>query len=455
MNGAMEIRNPATLEPVALVDQAGVSDLDAAVAAAWQAFPSWSRDHGRRVEVLARCAARVREHLDELAALLTAEQGKTLAESRHEVAHVADCLDFYCGLSLDDTLLKEVDGRRVSLFRRPIGVVGVITPWNYPLLLLAWKIAPALVAGNTVVCKPAPTTPLATRRLAELWEDLLPPAAFTVLPGGAELGQALVEHPDIPKVSFTGSTRTGAAIAQLAATRLKRVTLELGGNDPVIVLPDADLDDVAQTVGVGAFINAGQSCVAPKRVYAHARIHDDLVARLAACAAAMPVGPGTSPDAAVGPMHSAAQRAFVLLLVEQAKAGGAHVVDPVPAAPDGPGYFLSPMVLAGVTDDVPLACEEQFGPALPVLVFDDEADAVERANAGPYGLGASVWSGDGERAAALARDLRAGTVWVNNHMLLEVDVPFGGVKMSGLGRELGRAGLEEFVDTQVLSTRTA
>jgi acyl-CoA reductase-like NAD-dependent aldehyde dehydrogenase len=355
---------------------------------------------------------------------------------------------YYAGLELEPEVIQDDDKAYAEVVRRPMGVVAGITPWNFPVILASWKIAPALRAGNTIVVKPSPFTPLTTLRVGELLAEVLPPGVLNVVSGGDELGAWMTEHPTPRKISFTGSVATGKRVAAAAAPDLKRVTLELGGNDPAIVLPDADVEEVAAKLFWGAFANSGQVCSAIKRVYAPREVHDDLAEALAEQARTVRVGDGMDPETQLGPVNNRPQLERVRELVEDAVAGGARVVAGGEQPGDG-GYFFSPTILAGLSDGARLVDEEQFGPALPVIGYDDIEDAVARANGTHFGLSGSVWSSDAERARAVADRLECGTVWINSHLALAPHQPFGGFKWSGIGVENGPWGLAGFTETQV------
>jgi acyl-CoA reductase-like NAD-dependent aldehyde dehydrogenase len=333
--------------------------------------------------------------------------------------------------------------------RRPLGVVAAITPWNFPLTLAFWKIAPALLAGNTMVLKPSPFTPLSTLKVAELLRDVLPPGVLNVVSGGDELGAWMTSHPMPRKISFTGSIETGKKVAASAAPDLKRVTLELGGNDPAIVLDDADPATVAKAIFAGAFNNNGQVCSAIKRVYVPEALYDDVVDALAVHAKAVKVGDGTDPESKLGPINNAPQFERVKELVADAISQGARAVTGGHAM-DRPGYFFEPTILAGLSDGTRIVDEEQFGPALPVISYRDLGDAVDRANATHFGLSGSVWSADPDRAASVAAELECGTAWINTHLALSPQQPFGGFKWSGVGVENGPWGLAEFTEFQAV-----
>lgn len=449
---SFEVKNPATLEVVDTAPRATEEDLDRAVAAAVRAQRSWREDEAARRAALEKCAALIRESLDELAQLLVKEQGKPLAEAAGELVFASIFFSYFAKLDYREHVLKEDDESRVVLLRKPLGVCATITPWNFPLAILSWKVAPALLAGNTVVSKPASYTPLSTLRLFELINQAVPAGVANAISGPGAIGAAMARHPGIRKISFTGSTPVGKSVMRDAASNVKRLTLELGGNDPAVVLEDADVEAIAPALYQSAFLNAGQTCIAVKRIYAHESVYPRLVERLRELAQSAKVGNGLERGITMGPVNNAPQLQLVRELIAEARERGAQITggDGLEAQK---GYFLRPAIVSGVDDTARLVKEEQFGPALPVLPYRDVDDAVERANATDFGLGASVWGTDLDRASAVAERLEAGTTWVNQHLKLEPDVPFGGQKQSGYGREMGIWGLEEFCDLQVVSAR--
>jgi acyl-CoA reductase-like NAD-dependent aldehyde dehydrogenase len=450
----LDVLNPATLETIDTVPVGRGPEIDRAVDAARRAFATWRKDVAGRRKALQRCAAVIQENMKELAELLTREQGKPLADAQMELLGCAMYFSYFSTLEYEERLLKEDDGHVVKLLRKPLGVVATITPWNFPLIILSWKIAPAILAGNTVVSKPAPTTPLSSVRLLELLSQTLPPGVVNLVTGDDETGELITKHPEIRKISFTGSTETGKRVMRNAADTLKRLTLELGGNDPAIVLDDVNLEEVAPAIFQSAVINAGQTCSAIKRLYAHESIYPRLVEKLSAIAQSWKVGNGLDPGVQMGPLNNRRQYERVKGLVEDARKRGARILGG--GGVEGlRGYFLRPAIVTGLDDSAPLVAEEQFGPALPVLPFRDVDEALERANATHYGLSASVWSGNVARATELAKRIDAGTTWVNQHLRIEPDVPFGGQKESGIGREMGIWGVEEFCEEQVLNVRKA
>jgi len=445
--------DPGTEEAFARSPAATRDDVDAAVAAAARAFPAWARkplpDRQRAVSALGE---RIREHTDELALLLTREQGKPLAKARSEIVAALNYLFAYVKIAIPVEVLRDTAEQRVELHRRPLGVVAAITAWNYPILLAAWKLAPALVAGNTMVVKPSPFTPLTALRIGELAADLLPAGVLNVIAGGNDVGQWLVDHPGVRKIAFTGSAATGKRIMAAAAGTLKRLTLELGGNDAGIVLDDVDPGAVAPDLFWAKFSNIGQVCAALKRLFVHERVHDEVCAQLMAVAERVRVGRGTDEGVDLGPLNNAMQLEKVRAAVDDARSKGARVLyqGKVPA---GRGYFYPITILTNAREGMRLWDEELFGPVLGVSRFADVDDALARANAGEYGLGGSIWTRDVERGAALAARLEAGSQWVNQHPSMGPDIPFGGVKGSGLGVECGLHGLLEYTAIQVLNVR--
>ena len=447
--GTFGVVNPATGAVFAQAPACSRAQLDAAMEAAHRAFGPWARDEARRREALRACAEAVKARLGELAPILTREQGKPLARAREELLGAAVWFSYTAGLEIPVEVLQDDDRVRIEVRRRPHGVVGAITPWNFPVLLGVWKIAPALLAGNTVVIKPSPFTPLSTLKLGEVLRDALPPGVLNVVAGGDELGAWVSSHPRVRKISFTGSVATGRKVAAAAAPDLKRYTLELGGNDAAIVLEDADPGRIAEKLFWGAFANSGQVCSAIKRLYVHERIAAPLVEALAAVARGVKVGDGMQPDVQLGPVNNRPQFERVVELIDDAKRAGAQVVTGG-GARAGQGYFVEPTLVTGVAEGVRLVDEEQFGPALPILTYRDVDEAVARANGTPYGLSGSVWSADPARAAEVAGRLECGTAWVNQHLAIVPHAPFGGAKWSGVGVENGPWGLLGFTELQTV-----
>jgi acyl-CoA reductase-like NAD-dependent aldehyde dehydrogenase len=447
--GTFGVHNPATGEVFAQAPECSKEQLDAAFDAAAKAARDWKLDEAARRAALLKAADVLLASSGDLAPILTSEQGKPLGDAGIEVFAAAIWSQYFANLETPAQIIQDDAEAFVEVARRPLGVVAAITPWNFPLTLAFWKIAPALLAGNTMVLKPSPFTPLTTLRMGELLRDVFPPGVLNVVSGGDDLGAWMTTHPVPRKISFTGSIETGKKVALSAAPDLKRVTLELGGNDPAIVLDDADPATVATAIFAGAFNNNGQVCSAIKRVYVPEAMYDEVVEGLATHARAIKVGDGTEPDSKLGPINNEPQYERVKELVADALSHGARAASGGQAM-DRPGYFFEPTILAGLSDGTRIVDEEQFGPALPVISYRDLGDAIDRANATHFGLSGSVWSADPERAAAVAAQLECGTAWVNTHLALAPQQPFGGFKWSGIGVENGPWGLAEFTEFQVV-----
>ena len=446
----LDVVNPATAMVFATCARADAAQLDLAVAAAKRSFPAWaSRPHSERGNLLLRLADRLEQAQDEFARLLTSEQGKPLAQAMGEIGGGIAMLRYYAGQSFEPEILRESDFDRIVQHRTPLGIVAAITPWNFPFSLLIIKLAPALSAGNTVVAKPAPTTPLTTLRFGELAAEVLPPGVLNIIVDGNDLGSRLTAHPDIAKIAFTGSAETGKRVVQSAAGTLKRVTLELGGNDAAIVLDDIDVAVAARRVFTAAMLNCGQVCFAAKRVYVPRGSYDEFCDELARLAKEAIVDDGLNQGTEIGPLQNLQQFDKVVQIIASARRDGTIIAGG--HALDRPGYFIAPTVVRDISEESRLVREEQFGPVFPVLAYDSIDEVVERANASEYGLGGTIWTGDHARGAALAMRIDAGTVWVNKHLELPVDVPFGGAKQSGIGREKGLDGLKEFTQVKIVN----
>ena len=447
-----DVYDPASGDRVAQAPAASRAQLDAAITAARRAFDDWSmRPEADRKAAVLKMADIIEANAGSLAELITREQGKPLAGlgSQWEIGGAIGWTRFTASLNLPVETIQDDSTAKVTLHRKPIGVVGSITPWNFPVMIAIWHIMPAIQAGNTVVLKPSPNTPLATLRLGRLLQDALPPGVLNVISGHNEIGQAMSEHPGIDKIIFTGSTATGRKVMASGAANLKRLTLELGGNDAGIVLPDVDLDANIEKLFWGIFINNGQTCAALKRLYVHDSIYDEVCERLVAFAANIVTGNGLNESSHLGPVQNAMQFERVKGLVERAKADGARAL--CGGAPlGGPGLFYPVTVLADAKDGMAIVDEEQFGPAIPVIRFTALEDAIASANASQLGLGGSVWSRDTAKARAVAARLECGSVWINNHGAIRPDAPFGGVKQSGLGVEFAALGLAECTTVQVI-----
>lgn len=448
----LEVRDPATLEIAGKVDSASEEDAEAAIASAKAVFPGWAaRSHEDRAAIVARCADVIEANAEDLAQLLTREQGKPLngMGSRFEIGGAVAWTRHTASLTLPVETVQQDAEAHIAIHRKPLGVVASITPWNWPVMIAIWHIMPALLAGNTVVIKPSPNTPLTTLRVVDLLQEVLPAGVLNAVAGGNELGPVLTAHPDVAKVTFTGSIRTGQAVMESAAPTLKRLTLELGGNDAGIVLPDCDPQAIAEGLFWGALINNGQTCAALKRLYVHDDIYDDVCDALVAFAANVKVGSGSDEEALLGPLQNKMQFDIVSRLVDQAVADGARILCGGAAA-EGPGYFYPVTFVADAKAGMALVDQEQFGPALPIIRYTDLDDAIAQANGLDFGLGGSIWSSDTARARDLAMRLECGTAWVNKHGAIRPDTPFGGVKSSGFGVEFGPHGLDEFVSLHVI-----
>jgi acyl-CoA reductase-like NAD-dependent aldehyde dehydrogenase len=441
--------NPATGAVHAQAPDCSPEQLDQAMAAASGAYRDWKRDLEARRKALHTAADLLMAKAGEIAPVLTGEQGKPLKDANIEVFGAAVWLKYFADLELPREVIQDDERAFAEVIRRPMGVVAAITPWNFPLVLASWKIGPALLAGNTMVLKPSPYTPLATLKMGELLREAFPPGVLNVISGNDPLGARMTEHPTPRKISFTGSVATGKRVAAAAAPDLKRVTLELGGNDPAILLDDVDVPAAADKLFAGAFANNGQVCSAIKRVYVPERLYSDVVEALAVRAGNARVGDGMLEGVEYGPINNRPQFERVAELVADALASGARAAaggKPV----GGPGFFFEPTILADLSDGTRIVDEEQFGPALPIIAYRDLDDAISRANGTHFGLSGSVWSSDPERAASVAEELECGTAWVNTHLALAPHQPFGGFKWSGVGVENGPWGLHAFTELQVL-----
>jgi acyl-CoA reductase-like NAD-dependent aldehyde dehydrogenase len=447
----LNVINPSDETIITDVSDAGSEECDLAVAAAARAFPAWrdtpSAERGR---VLTAMADVIVANLDELAGLLVQETGRPIGLAHFEIAHLAaGYLNYYAGLRLEPQLIVEDETRRVELHRKALGVVAAIVPWNAPVFIACNKIAPALAAGNTIVVKAAPTTPLTTLRIGELIADIVPPGVVNILSGGNASGAHLVNHPDVAKITFTGSTATGRAIMAAAAPTLKRVTLELGGNDAAIVLPDADVKAIAPGIFAFAFFNSGQVCAVIKRLYVHDSLYDAMCDEIAAMASSTPVTAGSDPAAQFGPIQNQMQYEKVKAYIESARTSGNIIAGG--DVPNGAGYFIPLTVVRDVTEGDAIVDEEPFGPILPIIRYSDVDDVVTRANASPFALGGSVWGTDIVAATKIAARLESGSVWVNQHCALDPMVPFPANKQSGFGVEGGVEGLYPYTALQTLN----
>ena len=446
----MQVLNPATEEVLADCPTASEAQLNEAVEAAQAGFQIWKNTpiEERRAK-LGEIADIIEANSEDLARILTQEQGKPLEDAMGEIMGASMFFRYFQTLDLPVEVLEDSDTQRVEIHRNPLGVVGAIIPWNFPVILLAFKLPAALLGGNSIIIKPAPTTPLSALHLGRLIADVLPAGVVNVIADNNDLGDKITTHKSISKISFTGSTATGARVMASAASTLKRITLELGGNDAGIIMDDVDVEKVAPQIFQGAFGNNGQICIAMKRVYAHASIYDKLVEQLAKLADEAIVGNGLEQGTQLGPLQNKMQFDKVKDYIEDGRANGTIVAGG--DVPEGKGYFIPPTIVRDIDDDSRLVREEQFGPVLPIIKYDDVDDVIERANDTEYGLGGSVWASDVERAYEVAKKVDSGTIWVNKHADLQPHVPFGGIKTSGIGTELGAEGLNEFTQRKVIN----
>ena len=439
------ILDAATRDVIGYAPVQTVTDLDAAIAAAAVAQVSWAAlGHAERARLMRAVADDLDAHAEELGEIITHEQGKVAGAGEvHGAAH-------WLRGAADTVLEPQQLAAGAELHYVPLGVVASIGPWNFPVMIAVWHIAPALRMGNTVVIKPSENTPLSVLGLVEIFRRHLPAGVVTAISGDREVGAALASHPDIAKIVFTGSTATGRRIVESSAANLARLTHELGGNDAGIVLPGTDVDAVADTLFWGAFMNTGQVCAALKRLYVHDSVYEEMVAALAARAEAAPMGSGHDKDNRLGPVQNPAQFDIVTRLVDDARDRGARIVTGGEPAPELGPLFYRPTIIADVEDGAAVVDEEQFGPVLPVIRYSDVDDAVRRANGTEQGLGASVWGADADAAAEIAQRLDAGTVWINQHGGVDPQIPFGGTKASGYGLEFGVEGLKAMAATKVI-----
>ncbi|WP_237772751.1 aldehyde dehydrogenase family protein [Pseudomonas putida] len=445
-----EVVNPATETVVCSYPLATRADFERAVASAKDAFVSWSKTPlGVRQAKLHELSQLIEQKKDTFVDLLITEQGKSRAAAEWEINGCIHWCDKISRQHLEDEVVVSNPDEEIVTRYTPIGVVGAITPWNFPVLLAVWKIAPALLVGNTMVLKPSPYTPLCTLLLGELAQAVLPAGVLNVVSGGNELGQWITEHPDIGKVSFTGSTATGRRVMQSAASNLKRLTLELGGNDAAIVLPDVDPKAVAGPLFWAAFANSAQFCVACKRLYVHEDIYDELTSEMVAYAATVKMGNGKDAGTELGPLQNQMQYEKVVELLDDSKANG-HRFLLGGELPSGPGYFVPVTLVDNPPESSRCVAEEAFGPILPILKYRDIEEVIARANDTPYGLAGSVWGRDVAEAERVARLLETGTVWINQAHIFSPDIAFGGHKQSGLGIENSLHGLAEYANVQTI-----
>ncbi|KPF80188.1 aldehyde dehydrogenase family protein [Novosphingobium sp. AAP93] len=441
----LDVRNPATGQVFAAVPDAGAAELEAAIAAARNAFPAW-RDTpwAERAAIVNRIGETIAANAAELAAMLTREQGKPAEQAQFEVMAAAQWCQATATLTLPDREIEAGPGRRQVTRYVPIGVVAGISPWNFPVVLSIWKIAPALLAGNTLVLKPSPFTPMTVLRIGELVRDFVPAGVLNIITGGDALGPLMTSHPGFDKVSFTGSTATGRRVMANAASTLKRLTLELGGNDAAIVMPDVNVPETAEKLFWSAFTNSGQVCVATKRAYVHSDIYDAFRDELAKLALAVPMGDGSQQGTALGPIQNKPQYDRVKGLLADCEANGYQLLQG--EAPEGDGLFVPVTLVDNPPEDSRIVQEEQFGPILPLVRFTDVEDAIAKANNTDMGLAGTVWSADMDAAMRIAERMDTGNVWINEGLALSPFAAFGGRKQSGMGVENGIEGLMAYTD---------
>ena len=447
---SLDVINPATGKVFTTVARASVAQADSAIAVAKAAAPLWAATSmdDRRKAVLALADA-IAARGDEIARLLTAEQGKPLAEAQGELAWTDGYLRHYCTLDLPDRVIQDDAAAYIAVKHKPLGVVVGIIAWNFPLLVACWKIGPAVLAGNCIVLKPAPSTPATALLLGEICKDIFPAGVINIIADDNDLGPHLTTHPDVAKVGFTGSTATGKRIMASGADTLKRLTLELGGNDPAIVLEDVDVKETAQAIFSNAFLNNGQVCLAVKRAYVHSDIYEAMCSELAALAEAAIVDDGNKQGTQIGPIQNRAQFEKVQGLLDTVRDDGKIIAGGT--VMDRDGYFIRPTIVRDVTDGDRIVDEEQFGPILPVIRFDNVDDVIRRANASETGLGGSVWSKDLAKATDIAGRIESGQVWVNQHIAIGPHIPMAGFKASGLGVEQSVEGFAEYTQVQVIN----
>ena len=440
--------NPATEEKIADCPNASLAQVNAAVDAADSAFYQWANDEAMRRDCLLKASKAIAAKREQFARLLTQEQGKPLANAFDEVDGVIHRFARMSHVEIPVDVLQDDEEIKVAVYRRPLGVVAFIVPWNYPLSMAAKMTTPLLI-GNTIVLKPSPYTPLTALLLGKVLQDIFPAGVINVISGSDQSGAWLTEHPKVRMIGFTGSVSTGLNIAKVAANDLKRVSLELGGNDPAIVLQDANPKEVAPKIFWGAFSNAGQICTAIKRLYIHKNLFHPMVEELAQLAKSVNLGNGLEPNVTMGPVNNKMQFERISELVSDAKASGKILAGG--KAKGTKGYFFKPTLITDLSDDARIVKEEQFGPALPILVFDDVEDVIMRCNNTMMGLGSSVWSSNWQHAAEVASRMQSGVAWVNRNFATHPLAPFGGFKHSGIGREGGPWGLAAYSEIQTMS----
>lgn len=441
----IDVFNPSTGEVFAQAPDCSREQLDDAVRSATEAFPSWKNTPiDQRADMLMKASDRLEQHADKLASLFTQEHGRPVEGTKQEIIGAAMWMKAVAQMRPPTHVQEDSDVQRVETRYVPLGVICAISPWNFPVNLSIWKIAPALLAGNTMVLKPSPFTPLCMLKVGEILRDVFPPGVLNIITGGDDLGPWMTSHPGFAKISFTGSSETGKRVMESAAKDLKRLTLELGGNDAAIVLPDVNVDEIAEKIFFGAFANTAQICVATKRLYVHEDVYDALRDRLVAIAKMTKVGDGAEQGTVMGPIQNKRQYDRVLDLLESAKAEGLTLLQGSDI-PDNAGYFIPVTIVDNPPESSRVVQEEAFGPILPMMKFSDVDDVIRRTNDSEYGLAGAVWSADTEKALSIADALDTGTVWINHNLNLRPDTPFAGRKNSGFGVENGMEGLLEYM----------
>lgn len=450
--GALDVINPATGRAFTTAPRADAALAETAIAAAKRAFPAWDAlGYAGRSKLVEVFATAIEVRIDEFARLLTQEQGKPLAEATGEMNGTIAALRYFAAQEIKPTILRENDDELIVEQHYPQGVVTAITPWNYPMILLIFKVGPALMAGNSVIAKPAPTTPLTTLLLGEVAADIFPAGVFQTLVDQNDLGALLTTHPDIAHVSFTGSTATGKKVLASTVDTLKRFTLELGGNDAAIVLDDVDIEAFAPRIFEGAMLNAGQVCLATKRVYAPRHMVDALADALGRLADQATIGDGLEQGTTIGPIQNRMQYDKLIGFLEEARALGKVVAGGWPLESDG--YFIRPTIVKDLPADARLIREEQFGPILPIIGYDDIDEAIALANDSEFGLGGIIWTSDVARGVEVASRIQTGTIWVNQSLAVPFDIPIGGAKQSGIGIQNGIDGIKDFTQRRVVNAK--
>ncbi|MEN8293113.1 aldehyde dehydrogenase family protein [Acinetobacter radioresistens] len=445
-----KVLNPANEEVVTEIASATPEQVNQAVQAATEAFKQWKNISDEEINnSFSKIANDIRQEKKEIARLITLEQGKPLGLAEFEVEAGASWIEYIASLEIPVETIQEPGSKTIQVYNRPLGVVASITPWNWPFMIAVWHLFPALKTKNCIVNKPSEYTPLSTVKLVEIINRHVPKGVCSVVLGTGKVGQVLSEHPDIAKVTFTGSTRTGQSILSHSVNTLKGVVLELGGNDVGIVLDDIDVDSTAEKIFGSAFLNAGQTCAALKRLYVHENIYEDLIHKLVEIAERQVVGNGQEENTTFGPVQNRMQFNKVKALIEDAIAQGGELLTQAPVLPEN-GYYIAPTLIANLREGVALVDEEQFGPVLPIIKFSEIDDVIQRANQSSFGLGGSVWSQNIEKAQEIANQLECGTVWINSHADLSPAAPFGGWKLSGLGYSFGLDGLLLFTKKQAI-----